>query len=112
MFNNHTTVIKQESTKHVTKVKTASTGKLQRTNPNSRFIRFDSGSIMEEAILPLEGDARIITKEASYSMNFSNPRGPRDYHKEESIKITVLQVLIFGDNQYLCEILEVSKETE
>ncbi len=61
------------------------TGILQRSNANSRFIRFAKNSPMEDT---------IFSEDPHYVVNY------------KKLPITVLQILIFGDNQYMVEILE------
>lgn len=92
MFN--TTQIKLGSTSQTVLFNTPSSGMIQKSNPSSQFIRFGKGSKMEEWVFPSEGKIPCIKKRKD------------QYSSYESLgDITVLQVLIFGDNQYLCEIV-------
>lgn len=68
-----------------------STGHLQKSNPQSRFIRFQRNSEIEKRVFPTDG-IPYISKSLDYP-----------YKKKE---ITVLQVLVFGEDYYLCEIVE------
>jgi hypothetical protein len=78
-----------------------STGILQKSNPKSLFVRFQKGSKMEEMVFPSDGsNAHIHKYEYSDSM--------RDKYSDTNgkIEVVVLQVLIFGDNNYLVEVIE------
>lgn len=78
------------NTQNVT-LNSPSHGILQRSHPKSIFIRFQKGSSMEGMVFPTEG-IPYIHKSDTYP-----------YPKRE---VTVLQVLVFGDDSYLCEVVE------
>lgn len=91
MFN--TTQIKLGSNSQTVSFNTPSTGMMQKSNPKSKFIRFQKGSKMEEWLFPKENIDPTIQVKNQYGVY--NSTG----------KVTVLQVLIFGDNQFLCEVV-------
>lgn len=99
MFN--TTNMKLGSNSQTVQLNTPSTGILQRSNPKSIFIRFQIGSKMEERVFPSDGTSPYIYK-CEYSSN------QYDNYKETQgkIEVIVLQILIFGENQYLVEVVE------
>lgn len=67
-----------------------STGILQRSHPKSIFVRFQKNSEMEKEIFPYDGTKPFLTIKSSYDKKY----------------VVVLQVLIFGDNSYLVEVVE------
>lgn len=77
------------------------TGILQRSNPKSIFVRFQKNSPMEDMVFPNNGINPYIHK-YEYSDNgydiYSNTKG--------KIEVIVLQILIFGNNSYLVEVVE------
>lgn len=79
--------------KHSSKIvlNTPSTGMIQRSNPKSFFIRFQKSSTAEDWMFPIDGSQpKLLTREV-----------PREY-----VEIVILQILVFGDNQYLCEVIK------
>jgi len=70
---------------------TTSTGHLQKSNPKSRFIKFQLGSKMANCLFAVK-EPPYMYKEESYP-----------YKK---VLVTILQTLIFGDNWFLCEVIE------
>ena len=81
-----------------------STGFIQKSNPVSRFIRFQKGSKIEGLLFPT--DPREVPKleytireRNEYSHNWRDEY--RDVIKEE--EVVILQVCIFGDNYMLAE---------
>lgn len=69
------------------------TGILQRSHPKSKFIRFQKGSEMEKMIFPSNETSPYLTKSV---------------YPHDKIEIEVLQILIFGDNYYLCEVIQLT----
>lgn len=82
-----------------------STGFIQKSNPVSRFIRFQKGSKIEGLLFPT--DPREVPKltytETKYydSGERWNPNNRYETTKEE--EVVILQVCIFGDNYMLAE---------
>lgn len=70
---------------------TPSHGMIQRSHPKSRFIRFQKGSDVEKMVFPLSGPSYIREGDNTWDTKYN---------------IEVLQVMIFGDNYYLVEIVE------
>jgi len=68
-----------------------SNGMMQRSNPKSFFIRFHKDSKMAEYIFPTDG---------------ATPYVKRGYNGVDKIKISVLQILVFGKDEFLCEVVE------
>lgn len=67
---------------------TPSSGMMQRSHPKSIFIRFQKGSVYEEYVFPNSGDRPKM-------MNGK-------YHFYD---ISVLQVMVFGQDQFLVEVV-------
>lgn len=67
-----------------------SSGIIQRSHPKSKFIRFQAGSKFEPMVFPLFPDEKPYLNKLYSSLT-------------ERINIVVLQVVIFGNDQYLCE---------
>lgn len=113
MFN--TSVIVGGSTQNVT-FNSPCTGILQKSTTLSKFIRFQKGSTMEEWVFPIDGRQASIEKEeiisSSYDVNNSrfNDRFTPSRIVKTRINICILQILVFGDNYYLCEYIEDVKE--
>lgn len=78
-----------------------STGMMQRSNSNSIFIRFSKNSDMEKALFPTNGK-----KSYMHQFNYSNDNYEKYGETNGKIEVVVLQILIFGDDQFLCEVLE------
>jgi hypothetical protein len=99
MFN--TTNMNLSSYSKTVQFNTPSTGILQRSNPKSIFVRFPKGSNMEDMVFPRDGTNPYIYQ---YEYGDNN----RDNYKDTKgkIEVVVLQILIFGDNQYLVEVVE------
>lgn len=78
-----------------------STGMMQRSNSNSIFIRFSKNSDMEKMLFPTNGRKSYI-----HQFNYSNEGYGKYSATNGKIEVVVLQILIFGDDQFLCEVLE------
>ena len=96
MFNK--TSLKVGSNSQTVHFNTPSSGILQKSHPKSRFIRFQRNSDFEGRLFPLDQE--------------HTPHILDDRHKErwniKKVEVTVLQILIFGEDHYLCEIVENS----
>jgi len=90
----NTTNIKMGSNTSNVTLNTPSHGMMQRSHPKSRFIRFDIGSKVESWVF------NRIEKNA-YCNKEKDEGDWRSFGKP----ITVLQVMVFGDIKYLCEIV-------
>lgn len=86
MFNSTNINLKSSST--TVQFNTPCTGILQRSHPRSVFIRFQKESEMERNIFPCNGTTSTIKRYDKY------------------IDVTILQILIFGDNSFLVEVVE------
>lgn len=87
MFNS--TKIQLGSNSQTVQFNTPSSGMLQRSHSKSFFIRFAKGSKMEDWVFSEE--PYCDKKEAyPYTKTF----------------VTVLQIMVFGDIQYLCEVVK------
>lgn len=86
MFN----TIKLGDSNQTVNFNATSTGHLQKSHPKSRFIRFQKGSDLEKRVFP------VYSNTHSHIVNLDNDR-------EE---VTVLQTLVFGNDNFLCEIIE------
>jgi hypothetical protein len=92
MLNNHATTIKLGSNSQTVQFNTPSSGMMQRSHPKSRFIKFDNGSNLAISIFsenPHTKDLRTSEYQSSKPAGF----------------VTVLQVMVFADIKYLCEIV-------
>lgn len=79
-----------------------SSGILQRSHPKSSFIRFQRNSTLEGTIFPTDGSTPFL-KQFNYGQN-----GYEKYKdSNHRIEIMVLQILIFGNDYYLVEIVEL-----
>ncbi len=76
-------------------------GILQKSHPKSVFIRFDKESEMEQWLFGREGKCAIIKR--------TDPQYDR---RKNDFEVTVLQVMLFGNTSYLCEIIENTFLTE
>jgi hypothetical protein len=77
------------------------TGILQRSNPKSIFVRFQKNSKMENMVFPDNGTNPYIHQFEYYSSKYKNYKDT-----DGKVEVVVLQILIFGDNQYLVEVIE------
>lgn len=106
MFNKYyiggdTTNVKCEVNLH-----TPSTGFIQKSNPVSRFIRFQRGSELEKKLFPtdpreaphLEYTVRHANKDWDY-----HPWTPSGYSETKMEEVVILQICIFGDDYMLAE---------
>ena len=90
------------------KLNQPSSGFIQKSNPVSRFIRFQRGSEIESLLFPT--DPRQAPR-LTYTTNSSEPdfRYPNDRWRDKMLKKTheeeviVLQVCIFGQDYMLAE---------
>lgn len=97
---NKTTII-LGSTSQCVQFNAPSTGILQRSNPKSIFVRFQKGSEMEKMVFPSTGVNPYIHQYEWGNKMYDNYR-----ESEGKIEVVVLQILIFGDNYYLVEVVE------
>lgn len=81
------------------KFNTTSTGHLQKSHPNSVFKRFDKNSESEKYIFNSKDRKPFLPKESYKSC----------YNENDKIYITILQILVFGNNSYLIEYIENNK---
>jgi hypothetical protein len=89
----NTTNIKMGShTSNVT-FNATSNGMMQRSNPKSFFLRFHKTSPMAGYIFPTDG---------------TTPYVKRGYNGSDKIQISVLQIIVFGDDEFLCEAIELA----
>jgi len=103
MFNTNKTIIHLGSTKQEITFNNTSTGMMQKSNANSTFIRIKKGDAVEKILFPTNGDIPYIQKFYQYD----NSKKYEQYKDTDGkIEVTVLQVLIFGNDEYLIEILE------
>jgi len=95
------TSIKLGSNSQTVTFNTPCTGMLQKSHSKSKMVRFAKGS-------PMEGFVFSNTEETPYIYQYKwDDKGYENY-KETKGKVTVevLQVVIFGDVQYLVEVVE------
>ena len=89
-----------------------STGFIQKSNPVSRFIRFQRGSEVEKLLFPT--DPRETPKLTYKQRHFDEDRRPfeRSYETTEEEEVIVLQVCIFGNDYMLAEYVFVKDMEE
>jgi hypothetical protein len=84
MFNTNT--INLGETSQIVQFNAPCTGIMQRSHSKSSFIRFQKNSPMEKRIFPYDGTAPYIPNS-----------------KNEHINIVILQMMVFGDEEFLVE---------
>lgn len=90
--------------KCIVNLNTPSSGFIQKSNPMSRFIRFQRGSEIEELLFPTETDkAPRLYREVTERYASSRPLGYDEYTRKVYEEVTVLQVCIFGNDYMLAE---------
>jgi len=100
MFNT-TTNMNLRSNSQIIQFNAPSTGILQRSNPKSIFLRFQKNSDMESMVFPSNGKTPYM-----YEFNFNDVRKSEYKDSNYRIEIIVLQILIFGQDNYLVEVIE------
>ena len=93
MFN---TNIDNRKYKQTVNIKPACCGLLQKSHPHSFFKRFHKTSDMAEWVLSENPSLKRKTEYASY---------------ETYMNVVILQIMSFGDNEFLCELVD-AKEFE
>lgn len=78
-----------------------SSGFIQKSNPVSRFIRFQRGSDIEKKLFPI--DPRETPKLVYEEKKYAEGDPFRTYTTWKEEEVTVLQVCIFGQDYYLAE---------
>ena len=86
MFNNYI-----QNFNNSVNIKPACTGILQKSHPNSFFKRFHKNSRMADWIFDENSCLQKVTKCKIY---------------EKYMDVVVLQVMCFGDNEFLCELID------
>ena len=83
-----------------------STGILQRSHPKSTFIRFRLGDNVEKHLFPKDGKNSHIYKYSQWTNDGESDKYNEYEETKGRVEVFVLQVLIFGDNNYLAEVVE------
>ena len=78
-----------------------STGMMQRSNPNSIFIRFQKNSTLAKMVFPDNGNNPYIEK---FDYNSSKYQKYKDTGGK--LEVIVLQILVFGQDEFLCEVID------
>ena len=86
MLNNYT-----QNFNSFVNIKPACTGMLQKSHPNSFFKRFHKNSKMADWIFDENPCLQKVDEYRSY---------------EKYMDVVVLQVMCFGDNEFLCELID------
>lgn len=104
MFNSYYIGGNTNNQKCVVNMNTPSSGFIQKSNPMSRFIRFQRGSVIEGSLFPTDPRKTpcLIYKEQSYVENHKSWES-NIIESEEREEVVVLQVCIFGDDYMLAE---------
>ena len=98
----NSTNIKLGSNSQTVQFNSPSSGILQRSHPKSIFLRFQINSNLEEMVFPSDGTTPYIHKHEYNSIGYTKYK-----ESQGKIEVTVLQVLIFGNNYYLVEVVEL-----
>lgn len=88
------------------KLNAPSTGFIQRSNPVSRFIRFQQGSEIEAKLFPVDPrqNPRLEYREESWECNDDGRRFSYQRKTETTTEeVVVLQVCVFGADYMLAE---------
>lgn len=101
------TNIKLGSNSQSVQFNTPSTGMMQRSHPKSIFIRFQKGSDFEKMVFPCDGKSPYIKK-----FDFGSEGYDEFKDTKGKIEVTVLQILVFGNDYFLCEVVENSNLKE
>jgi len=104
MFNSYYIGGDTTNSKCEVHLNTPSTGFIQKSNPMSRFIRFQRGSKIEASLFPTDPRKKpvLIYKESIKNEYSRHPLN--DYYEmDREEEVTVLQVCIFGDDYMLAE---------
>ena len=82
-----------------------STGFIQKSNPVSRFIRFQRGSEIEKLLFPTESNInpRLYYTKVEYVQSTQRSWDRERVESKVYEDVTVLQVCIFGDDYMLAE---------
>lgn len=104
MLNNYYIGGNTNNQKCVVNLNQPSSGFIQKSNPVSRFIRFQRGSIIEQRLFPLNPciSPYIAYVEREYHEGF-RPGDERLVEVEKHEDVIILQVCIFGDDYMLAE---------
>lgn len=86
MFNSYT-----QNFNNSVNIKPACAGMLQKSHPNSFFKRFHKNSEMADWVF---SDEPYLMKKNKYACY------------EKYMDVVVLQVMCFGDNEFLCELID------
>lgn len=90
----NSTRIELGSNSQTVQFNTPSSGMMQRSHSKSFFIRFAKSSAMEGWVFNQDGEQSVLKKKNRYDT----------YDKIRDI--TVLQIMVFGDVEYLCEVVD------
>lgn len=84
---------------------TPSTGFIQKSNPVSRFIRFQRGSKIEELLFPTDTkkEPRLPYEKSHWIENTAKPWESHTVTTTDYEEVIVLQVCIFGNDYMLAE---------
>lgn len=85
------------------KLNAPSSGFIQKSNPVSRFIRFQKGSEIEKKLFPT--DPRETPKLTYQEKKYDYSNGFREWNEYGEEEVTILQVCIFGQDYFLAEYL-------
>lgn len=83
-----------------------STGFIQKSNPMSRFIRFQRGSEIEDLLFPIESNVNprlYYVERKTYYPNPDRVWESRETKEKVYEDVTVLQVMVFGNDYMLAE---------
>lgn len=106
MFNKNIFIKNETKISEKLEINNPSTGELTKTHRHSKFIRFKKGSLEEKTLFSKFEEPHLIQEKLEN--NWVKNQHPKDYaFWTERIKIPhiVLQVIIFGNDEFLCEII-------
>lgn len=106
MLNNHYYIGgNTNNQKCVVNLNQPSSGFIQKSNPVSRFIRFQRGTKIEDMLFPTDPRQSpcIEYTEEKWIRNEGEPWKDYSYGEKRIVEVIVLQVCIFGDDYMLAE---------
>lgn len=105
MFNNYYIGGNTNNQKCVVNLNQPSSGFIQKSNPVSKFIRFQRGSKIEEMLFPTDPRKNPCLEyvDEKWIRNERRPWEDRSYEEKGVSEVIVLQVCIFGDDYMLAE---------
>jgi hypothetical protein len=89
---------------------TPSMGMIQKSHPLSKFVKFHFTSQLSGRLLDSIDEAHVLKSEIKQYSHISDsdrwkPHAKTSYTEETKIPVTVLQLMVFGADQFIAEIV-------